>query len=265
MKPIGAPLTAMGDLIATFQHWSLWSMMGWNDIKARYRGSTLGPLWITAGLAALVAGVGFLYSALLKIPTNVLIPYLAATLVIWNFIMGVLSESTAMFQGASSIMQQVAMPKLIHLFRIVWRHIIIMAHNFLVFVGVAVIFKVNFLFGIPEMLLGLVLVVINVSWLGLIIGLLSARYRDMPQIVTNMLTLITIMTPIYWMPEALGRDNAFTMFNIFNHWLEAVRAPLLDRPHQQLGLIVSVSTAVLGWAIALVHLHFARNKVIHWI
>lgn len=265
MKPIGAALNAVGDLTATLRLWSLWGMMGWNDIKARYRGSTLGPLWITVGLGAAVAGVGLLYSALLKIPSNVLLPYLAATLVIWNFVMGVLSESTAMFQGAASIMQQVAMPKLIHLARIVWRHIIIMGHNFLVFIVVAALFKVQFLPGIPEMLLGLVLIILNVSWFALVIGVLSARYRDMPQIVANLLTFITIMTPVYWMPEALGRDNVFTMYNVFNHWLEAVRAPLLDRPHHAFSLFVSVTTAVVGWAGALTYLQYTRNKIIHWI
>jgi ABC-type polysaccharide/polyol phosphate export permease len=265
MKPIGAPQNAIDDVIATGQHWALWSMMGWNDIKARYRGSVLGPLWITVALGVTVGGVGVLYSQLLKIPTETFLPYLAATLVVWTFMMGVLSESTAMFQGAAAIMQQVAMPKMIHLMRMIWRHLIIFAHNFLVFVVVAAIFKVNALPGLGYAFIGAILMVLNIGWIALVVGLLSARFRDMPQIILNTLTFITIMTPVYWMPEILGRDFPLIKYNLFNYWLEAVRAPLLGREFHFEALLVSLASAVLGWGAAIAHFQYVRSKIIHWV
>jgi ABC-type polysaccharide/polyol phosphate export permease len=265
MNPIGAPQNALEDVVATMRHWALWGMMGWNDIKARYRGSVLGPLWITVGLAVTVGGVGILYSQLLKIPTETFLPYLAATLVVWVFIMGILSEATAMFQGAASIMQQVALPKLIHMMRMVWRHLIIFGHNFIVFIVVAVLFKVNALPGVAFAAIGVVLLILNISWIATVIGLLSARYRDMPQIILNLLTFVTIMTPVYWMPDILGRDFPLIKYNMFNYWLEAIRGPLLGRDYHLEALAVSAVTAVIGWSIALLHLQYVRSKIIHWV
>jgi ABC-type polysaccharide/polyol phosphate export permease len=31
------------DLFSAFKVWPLWTMLGWNDIRQRYRRSTLGP------------------------------------------------------------------------------------------------------------------------------------------------------------------------------------------------------------------------------
>jgi ABC-type polysaccharide/polyol phosphate export permease len=134
-----------------------------------------------------------------------------------------------------------------------------------VFLVVAVMFKVNALPGAGFAALGVVLLVFNIGWIALIIGLLSARYRDMPQIILNLLTFITIMTPVYWMPEILGRDFPLIKFNLFNYWLEAVRAPLLGREFHIEALVVSFFSAILGWVAAITHFQYVRSKIIHWV
>ena len=36
----------------------VWPMLGWLEIKQRYRRSVLGPFWLTISTGALVAGMG---------------------------------------------------------------------------------------------------------------------------------------------------------------------------------------------------------------
>jgi len=36
--------------------------LGWLDIRLRYRGSTLGPLWLTLSTGIMVGALGFLYA-----------------------------------------------------------------------------------------------------------------------------------------------------------------------------------------------------------
>ena len=41
------------------------------DIRNRYRGSVLGPFWLTLSTAVMVGGLGLLYSSLFKLPLAV--------------------------------------------------------------------------------------------------------------------------------------------------------------------------------------------------
>jgi hypothetical protein len=38
------------DLLSGICAWSFWTMLGWNDIRQRYRRSVLGPFWITISM-----------------------------------------------------------------------------------------------------------------------------------------------------------------------------------------------------------------------
>ena len=53
---------AVGDLKQGLNQRELWLSLGWQDIKQRYRRSTLGPLWITIATGVMAVALGFLYS-----------------------------------------------------------------------------------------------------------------------------------------------------------------------------------------------------------
>src|SRR5262249_30677097 len=50
----------------------------------------------------------------------------------------------------------------------------------------------------------LVILTINGIWVSMLLGMVSARYRDVPPIVMNFVQVIFFLTPIFWPPEALG-------------------------------------------------------------
>lgn len=47
---------------------------GWLDIKLRYRGSILGPFWLTASTAVMVAAMGVLYAYLMNMDVHKYLP-----------------------------------------------------------------------------------------------------------------------------------------------------------------------------------------------
>ena len=55
---------ATREILGTLMRFDQWSTLAWNDVKLRYRRTTLGPLWITLGLGATVFSVGILYGVL---------------------------------------------------------------------------------------------------------------------------------------------------------------------------------------------------------
>src|SRR5215831_16136958 len=74
------------ELWKTLIHAPQWVTLAWNDIKLRYRRTTLGPLWIVLGLGATVFSVGILYGVLFGNELSQYLPYFAAGLIVWTFI-----------------------------------------------------------------------------------------------------------------------------------------------------------------------------------
>ena len=64
---------------------------------------------------------------------------------------------------------------------------------------------------------GLVLLCLNGIWMGLLLGIVSARYRDVPPIVASLVRILFFVTPIIWMPELMpGRALMLALVLDFN-------------------------------------------------
>ena len=71
-SPLSAPalsqaILAFIDLIRGARSRHLWGLLGWQDIRRRYRRSLLGPFWLTISMGVLVGALGALYGTLLKV------------------------------------------------------------------------------------------------------------------------------------------------------------------------------------------------------
>src|ERR1700742_4695296 len=49
---------AFDDMREGLRSWRLWTHLGWNDLRSRYRRSFLGAFWITIATATTTAGLG---------------------------------------------------------------------------------------------------------------------------------------------------------------------------------------------------------------
>jgi len=244
----------------------LWLMLGWQDIKQRYRRSVLGPFWLTISTAVMVAGLGVLYAAIFAQPVAVYIPYLAIGLVIWTFISGAVADGCNAFIASDGIIKQIRVPFLSHGLRAVWRHLIILGHNAVIVIVVIVLFEENHDLGAFALVLpALALLVLNAAWMTLVLGTLCARFRDVPLIVANMMQLMFFITPIIWQPNLLPTRHAFVLWNPFHHFIEIVRAPLLgDVPAITSWIVVAVIT-VAGWMCCFLFFRRYRRRIAYWL
>src|SRR5262245_37934316 len=87
--PVGARLPsqfqlAVRDIVHGAQAWRVWMMLGWQDIRQRYRRSTLGPFWITISMGAMIGGIGLLYAGMFKTSVADYFPFLALGFIVWG-------------------------------------------------------------------------------------------------------------------------------------------------------------------------------------
>ena len=118
---------AVNDLVGGARLWRLALALGWLDIRLRYRGSMLGPFWLTISTGVMVAALGVLYSTLFKMDVSDYLPFLALSQVLWGFLAALVSEGCTSFTDAESVIRSVRMPFFVFAVRTLVRNIIALA------------------------------------------------------------------------------------------------------------------------------------------
>jgi len=242
-------------------------MLGWQDIKQRYRRSTLGPFWLTLSMGIMVAALGFVFSGLFNVEHSEFLPSLAIGLVFWAYISIIINEGCITFTSAEPMIKQLQLPRFTYLLRVVWRNFVILLHNSFVIIVVYLILHKHLEWSAWLSILGLVLITINATWMALILGIICTRYRDMTQIVASIINVAFYITPIMWLPSLLEGHKRFYLLEVnpFNHLLEVVRSPLLGTLPSNLSWIVCSAMAIIGWSLALIIYSKYVNRISFWL
>ena len=256
---------AGADLLEGLGLWPLWIRLGWNDILQRYRRSLLGPFWLTASMAIMVIALGVLYAGLFKTPIAELLPYLSVGLLVWNLLAGFLTEGGTLFTGSESYIKQIRLPYSVYVYRSAWAKLIVFFHNFIIYFGVLLYFHIwpGFvaLLAIP----GLALVVINGALANLWIGIVSARFRDVPQVIASMVQIVFFVTPIFWKPELLQSRAFIADFNPFYHLIEIVRTPLLGGLPSGTNYLAALLITVINLGVTGFFFTRFRPRIAYWV
>jgi len=256
----------MDELNAIARYFHMWSLLGWYDIKQRYRRSMIGPFWITISTGIMVGSIGMMFSTIFKSSVSEFLPYFAIGQIIWLLLSAQLTDACTMFVQSQSIIKQVSLPLSVHVLRKLWYNIILFLHNFLIIIIVLVIagngFSWEYLLIIPAIILILILLFL----LSMILGIICTRFRDITQIVAVFLQLIYFFTPIFWMKKSLAPKQAWiTDFNPFYHIIELVRSPLLGKTPDVYHWIILLIYVLLAAIITFFFVRRFRNRVAYWL
>ncbi len=258
-------ILAWHDIYDGFSNWHLWFYLGWNDILSRYRRSVLGPLWMTLNMAIMTGLTGILYGSLFHMDLRSYLPFLCAGMMLWSTFSNIVMESCVAFIEARHMLTQMHMTLSSFVFRTLWRNTIVFLHMVVVFVVVAVIFQQSVDASLFLIIPGLLLWVLNGLWLGLLLGTLAARFRDLPQVMGSLLQVGFFLTPILWKPDMLGNRIYLADANPLYHFLELVRGPLLGTAPATLSWLFTIAITITGSAVAFWVFARGRPRVPFWM
>ncbi|KVG31613.1 ABC transporter permease [Burkholderia diffusa] len=257
--------TGQNDLMVGMRATRVWGTLGWHDIRQRYRRSILGPFWFTLSTIIMVGVLGALYSTLLHQEIADYLPYLAVGLVVWAYLAAVANEGCLAFIGAAYLIKQIRLPLTVHVCRIAWRNFVILLHSLPVVVVLLLAFGHWPTWEFLLVPFALVMLFLHGVWLSAALGILCARFRDIPPIITNLIQVVFFFTPVMWSPEIL-KDRAWVAeYNPLYHLIETVRAPLTGRPTHWESWAWSAGLLVFGFAFAHFLMKRFRNRVPYWL
>jgi len=245
--------------------WRLGWTLAWLDIRLRYRGSMLGPLWLTLSTGIMVAAMGGLYSVLWHLPPRDYVPYLALSLVLWNYLAVLVTDSCAGYTQAEGMIRTVRMPYSLYAGRIVLRNLMVLGHNIIIVALVDLLLwswpGPAGLLALPAMLLWLA----DSLAVAVLLGAVCARFRDIPPIATSVLQMAFMVSAVIFRPQTLGDRQWLLAFNPFFSVLEVLRGPLLGEvPGVGIYASAMLFSAVLCGMAWLLFVR-ARGRIAFWL
>jgi ABC-type polysaccharide/polyol phosphate export permease len=267
--PISSGLVtgAANDLIAGLFKSDMWGRLGWLDVKRRYRRTVIGPFWTSLSLLVFVIGLGSVGSGLLSKQTQEYLPFLVSGMVVWVLLSSIIIEGSSLFISGAGLLRQMNFEYSILAYSLVWRNLIVFAHNMIVYLLIFAIYA-------PEKLSlmafaavpGLMILLLNGVWIALLLGTFSMRFRDVQQMIQSIVQIAMFVTPLFWPPESLDgiRRVLFVGLNPLYHLLSIVRDPLMGNPPHLKSYIAALIITVVGWAVAFAVFSKFRKRLPYW-
>ncbi len=256
---------ALADVARMLVLWRLVVTLSWLDLRLRYRGSMLGPFWLTLSTAVMIAALGIVYSALFSIPLHDYLPFLALSLVLWNGLAATLSDACTSFIQAEAMVRAMRMPFTVHAARTVLRNVIVLAHN------IPVVLAVYLIFGLWPGAVGLLAIPALLLWIAdgmaacLLLGAICARFRDIPPIIASVIQIAFFLSAVIWQPSQLSEHAYLLPLNPFFSLLEVLRAPLLGQLPSAWAWEAALAYSVVFCGAAWLLFARARARIAFWV
>jgi lipopolysaccharide transport system permease protein len=215
----------------------------------------------------MISVLGGVFGSIFGLKLAEFLPGLAIGLIVWGLISSLMNEGSESLFSAKETILQIKMPLTTHIFRVVWRNMIITGHNFLILPLLFFVFLKPLSLVALLSVVGFGLLLINLVWMMMILSVVCTRFRDFSQIVQNAIQVLFYVTPIIWNKDMLtGRvGTELLYFNPFYHLLSIVRDPLLGNIPSAMNWLVSVVMAIVGWIIALVFFNRYCKRIPYWL
>ena len=168
----------MRDVAQSAALWHIWTRLGMQDVRLKFRRSSIGAAWIFVNLAVMVLSIGFIYANLLGQDPREFIPYLTIGMILWGYLTSSIVDGGNAFIHSEGYIRQISLPIYVYIFRSFVSISLTMLITMLAFVIVAVVYRLPVgpatLLAVP----GLLMVMTTSLLLITIFAHLNARFRD---------------------------------------------------------------------------------------
>ncbi|WP_420421781.1 ABC transporter permease [Simkania sp.] len=255
---------SLEDLWSGIKQWRVWLLLGWLDLKLRYRRSYLGPFWITISMAVMIYSMGFVYSKLFHMNLAEYFLYISGGMLAWFLLSTTLIEMMHGFTDSQTFILQLKMPFSVYIMRVITRNFIVLGHNVLAVLPLLICFKCmpNF----PLVFFALAVIAVSMLSIGTLFAMIGARFRDVQQVIASILQVGFLLTPVMWNADMIpGRAILAVYMNPFYYYVELLRCALLNTHPPAIVIKGCVAIALGGTALMLLVFSRLRHRIPFWL
>jgi lipopolysaccharide transport system permease protein len=250
----------LADLAAGLRRHRVWRALAGEDITDQHRRTALGPLWLLLNYLAFAATFIFIFHVGDGTPGYAI--YAATGLLVWLFIMEVISTSVTLFTREESFIKGTTLPISVYVFRAALQSMIRAAYAAAGWLIVILLAGAHVEPAWLLALLGIGLLVIATPAAITVFAFCGLVFPDSQYIVSNLMRIGMFVTPVFWLdPGTGGVRGVFYHYNPFTYFLEIVRGPIVNGHLPLLALGICAIITLMLWLIGLLLLGRYRREV----
>jgi len=198
-------------------------------------------------------------------PAQEYIPYLVAGTLIWNLISSAITDGANLFVNAERYLKSAKLPYSVFLYSMVSRLMLIFCYQFVVYILITAYFGLITSVNWIATLISIFLITLNLCWIGLLCGMIGARFRDFIELAASALRIIFFVTPIIWFPDSFKESSLIVHANPFYNYIELFRKPVLGFDYLSAPwLEIAIYTTIGAVTTFLVFSRF-RHRILYWV
>lgn len=264
LEPQDSVWKEVGSCVAA---WPIWAFLGLNDIRTKYRRTFLGPWWVVLGMGIALGLMSILWSTIFGLDWRTYLPYMISGIITWYWLSTYINQSCDLFTNEfAPLMRSLPMPSLIYVLRFVARGFFLFLHYLPIYMVAALVtLTPPSPYVLVTLPIGFAFIIVNAIAVSQILGMISARFRDIPPAVTAFMTPMLLLTPIIWEPSMLGNYRFIADLNPFTHLVAIVRGPLIGVEPTLFNWAFVVGITGVNVLTSLVFYRKYRHYLIFWI
>ncbi len=218
------------------------------DLKVRYKQALLGAAWAVFQPLAGVLVFTLVFRRLAQVPSAG-IPYPIFALVglmVWTYVSGSVTRATQSLVSNSPLVTKVYFPRLLAPLASVLPGLVDLLFSFLILAILMPVYRVGPTAAIVTTPLWLLAAVAVVLGMGLLLGTLNVRYRDVGHVITLLVQLWMFVSPVAY-PSTLVPETwrGIYFLNPIAGVVEGFRWALIGAPWPGSGVWVSLVVALV--------------------
>jgi lipopolysaccharide transport system permease protein len=262
---ISALNSALDDIFGAMKLRRVWIALAHEDIGDQHRRTTLGPLWLLVNYLAFVGTFVFVFQPAGKDAAGYS-AYVAIGLMVWFYLMEVISLSVSLFKREESFIEGTTLPLFVYVMRLTVQSAIRAGYAV---VGCVVILLISGPSLTPAWLWslgGLLLILLTTPALITVFAFTGAFFPDSEFIVGNLMRVGMFFTPVFWVYNGKDAIQRYAyQWNPFAYFLDVARIPILSGQFPGNAFAVTGTVALVMWATALLLLGRYRRQIVFLI
>jgi len=253
------------DILAGIKKIPVIMFISLTDLRSKYKRTILGPLWIVLGLAAGSVGLGVLWSVLWNVPTADMLPRITVGFLVWILISATIVEGSNSLISQETLIKNINLPFSFFPLLSLCRQIINFAHSLLIIIVLYLFFPPEDYYNIIWFIPALIITLVNMFLLTFLLGVLSARFRDIQPLIAAIMPMLFFLSPVLFRIQQTESISWLMWLNPLTYVISILRDPLLgQKPDMIFFIVMSAFTITLYFLLAFL-IKKKVNNIVYWV
>ena len=242
-----------------------WMHLARQEVSLQYARSAIGPFWVTLTMALQLVALTFLFTGLFGAPVEIIAPWVTIGVIVWTFMSASLNEAAGILPANKPYLLESESSITGFVVSVIVKNVIIAAHHSILIVIAFVWLAIPPSWTWAWLILALPVILVFTLGMGVILAIVTTRFRDIKRITESFLMIGFFLTPVLWRPQELVSNEFIATYNPFTHLIALVRDPLIGLSPDALAWTVSLTSTLVVVLIAVYAIARYRNKVQFWL